>query len=619
MSAIVKLPGRLIPFLHLILVLVISSYSLPASPEASLRIEELREQIRHHDKLYFNEANPEISDYEYDLLVRELNELAPGSEQMPSPDSPPAPAPGDDRKSRFEKAAHAVPMRSLEKCYSAEEVKSWLQEITEHAGDDESTIVIEPKVDGLAVSMVYEDGRFVRALTRGNGQEGEDITAAVLAMGGFPLNLSTTGGDNNESGIPASAEFRGEIYLPMGKFREINSDRVERGKEPYKTARNLAAGTVRLEDLELVKTRGLKVILFSWGLWKPANDQPLTQLEYLSRLKSWGLPRIEPLDTLNVGARNVSNLPLAQYRNYLSKLDMPTDGLVLKVNSVALQSQLGTGRRSPRWAVACKFEPESAISRILAINFQVGRTGHLAPVAELEPVEVGRRTISRVSLHNGAFIHRMDIRPNDRVEVELRGDTIPTISGTFPEHRDADSRPFVFPSVCPECGVAIGTSGGLRCLNRHCPAKQVKQLLHFASSVGIKRLSEASITELRGTGQLKDFSDFFSLWKLTDIPHWKILLGLGIDGMGPVACKNLFSKLGNLENLMQLPLEAGSLRDLGLNKAQTASMAAFLGDGENIQLLKRLIRRMPRQISLEGRATGKHMTSQLENQIQDPE
>lgn len=537
------------------------------SPEDSARIEELRRQIHYHDRLYFREANPEISDHEYDQLVRELEQLeSRGGEQANAAESD-EPGIGDDRLVGFRKSAHFVHMLSLEKCYSPDEVENWLQELSEHSASEETSVIVEPKVDGLAVSLVYENGCFVRALTRGNGREGDDITASVLAMGGFPLNIEGGRGTCGKLPLPDRVELRGEIYLPLSRFEEINKERREQELESFKTPRNLAAGTIRLDNPESIRSRGLKVILFAWGEWEPLESQPASQIEFLEMIEEWGLPCIRPLGRIQFRDGSIPSLPYKQYKEHLSSLDMPTDGLVLKADSLSLRNALGIGSRSPNWAVAYKFKPESASTIVREIVFDVGRTGVLAPVAEFDPVELDGRTISRASLHNPAFIKRMDIREGDRVRVELRGHTIPILMAVQTGLRGADSRPFTPPADCPGCGCSLPSEGRLRCGNPACPPKRLKQILHLIQSAGVK-------------------------------------------GMGPVSCKALMEGLADRAELLERNWKKEDLLNLGLNSYQAASMARFLADPGNIERLRGLLEATGGRLSSAGREGAARTTSQ---------
>jgi DNA ligase (NAD+) len=449
--------------------------------------------------------------------------------------------------------------------------------------------------------------------------EGDDITASVLAIGGIPLNLSQSRDGKRATPLCGKIELRGEIYMPLSRFSEINEARQENGAEQFKTPRNLAAGSVRFDDLEAVQERGLAIVLFSWGAWEPLPDEPLTQSDFVNRVGGWGIPVLELLDRIILSKGMIPQVRLEMYEEQLSTMDMPTDGLVLKIEDVSLRRKLGTGSRSPNWAIAYKFEPESATATVKAITFNIGRTGRLAPVAEFDPVEINGRSVSRASLHNLDTIHEMDLRQGDRVKVTLQGDVIPLVTAVLTEQRDPDSSPFMRPANCPGCGSKLPVSGKLRCKNPDCPEKRIKQLLYFAKSVGIRGIMESEVRSLFSSGKLVDASDFYNLWNPGEVPAWKILQGLGIEGMGPVSCRQLLDEVGTLHNLKESKWKPVDFLDIGLTRSQADSMTRFLEVEANLLLIGKLTAAQQRKLSSTVQEAAAHKTSRSTYPIPDRE
>lgn len=581
---------------------------------AAARIAELEAQIAHHDHLYFQQDAAEISDPAYDLLKKELAELKSRWPGARSDGANPLSLIGDDRRAGYPKAPHRRPMLSLEKCHSRADLAGWLQGVAAAADGDSPHIVVEPKLDGLAISLVYAAGSFLRAVTRGNGVEGDDVTDSVLAMGGFPLVIGELNRGAGSGPVPDWLELRGEIYLPLDRFMEINRARESEGEAPFKTPRNLAAGTVRLHDRTLIAQRGLEIACYGWGAWLPATGEPDSQAAFIQRLRQWGLPALAPLGSMRAGEPDHLTPLLEACQTELTRLNAPTDGLVIKVDSVQLRRQLGEGTGSPNWAIAYKFTPAAAVTRITGIQFQIGRTGLLTPVAELQPVEIEGRTISRASLHNASFIEQMDVRLGDFVEIQLNGDTIPIVGGVLMELRDPGLPPFVLPHVCPDCktGLSAGeSSAGLRCPNVHCPAKRIRQLAHFARSVGIRGMGPATVESLNAAGLLGDIADFYSLDAFRDqlcsllgpaqcdrllpeveqsrkAPLWQVLVGLGIEGVGPAACRHLAESIHSLDDLLQGDWDILELSRAGLSSSQKKNLQDFLQSAADSGLSQRL-------------------------------
>lgn len=471
------------------------------------RLHALREEIRKHNELYYKLGRPEISDFEYDMLLRELEAI----EQdlgLRAADSPTARV-GDDRIEAFKSYPHREPMLSLDNAYSLEEMRAFDERLRKLLGLEKLDYVIEPKIDGVAVSLTYENGRLVRALTRGNGSEGDDITHNIRTVYGLPERLSEP--------LPELMEVRGEVYINEADFEAINKSAVAQGEKAYKNPRNLAAGSVKLLDATLARARKLRLLLYGMG---HCSDRSLfaRQGDIHAAIKRWGLPGqgmvfeasglegvwacIEKLDTLR------KTLPYA------------TDGAVVKLASLELQRQAGTTAKSPRTMIAYKFAPERVQTRLRSITLQVGRTGVITPVAELEPVEISRSLIARATLHNADDIRRKDIRIGDLVEVEKAGEVIPAVVGVVLSGRAAEASPYDMEALlggkCPACGGAVVREAGevaLRCINPDCPPQLARRVEFFASrkALDIEGLGSQVADVLTQKGLVHHVLDLFTL------------------------------------------------------------------------------------------------------------
>jgi DNA ligase (NAD+) len=470
---------RLIPVMCLLLAgnpLLIADTTSPGE-----RIRELRDTIAHHDRLYFEEARPEISDAAYDRLVAELEALERG---------------------------HAVPMLSLKKVHGPDGIRSFVERLVAESGLPAPEICLEPKIDGMAVSLVYVDGRLDRALTRGNGQMGVDISHSVREIEGIPAVLKC----GQEETPPRYLELRGECFIPIPHFERLNAARMAAGESPFSTERNLAAGTVMSENAGLVRERGLRFACFDWGAWEPRETSPDSQVDFLETARAWGIPVVESFGTAS-GVDAVLQMVRAA-RKAARESTLPLDGLVLKVNDVRLRGRLGSAPEAPNWAVAYKFPPEEVVTELLAIHYQIGRTGRLSPVAELRPVVIDGREISRASLHNWAFIREHDLRLGDRLVIALSGDVIPRISGLKAAASLPGSRPVEFPRQCPECGGVVTWTESMAagmCGSANCPGRLREEILHFGNVMGIRGLGPASARLLVEGGWITMPADLFRL------------------------------------------------------------------------------------------------------------
>lgn len=525
---------------------------LVSSPAARDRVAWLRSEIARHDELYFKHAAPEITDAAYDDLKRELRAL-----EATFPDIALATesGPGDDRSGRFPVQPHWVRMLSLDKCYTVEELKAFVDKVQRQVTPAEAIFVIEPKFDGLAINVTYAEGRLVRAVTRGNGAEGDDVTANLLALSDVPQVLAAAAGL-----VPKLIELRGEVYMTWAEFERINREREIAGLEPYAHPRNLAAGTLKQQEVE-AKTadRRLSVVFYGLGACEPAAMRPGSQQALLTAIRAWELPAGPEPQVARGPAevwRAVNGLGARR-----KQLPFPIDGAVIKLDDGAQQAQLGETAEAPRWAIAYKFPPDRVVTRVNRIILQVGRTGTVTPVAEVEPVKLGGATVRRASLHNRREIARKDIRLGDMVWLEKAGEIIPAITVVDRSQRPAGTVAFVFPETCPGCGQAlVFEETTVRCPNHGCPAQVRRRLEYFVSdgAVDIDGLGPATVAALVKRKLAAHPADLYALreedWlqvapaktvgkiliSLEASKHrelWRYVCGVGVPEVGPVTAK----------------------------------------------------------------------------------
>jgi DNA ligase (NAD+) len=553
---------------------------------ARRRIADLRTQIAHHDALYFQKATPEITDAVYDALKRELRTLENAFPAEAAIVAQP-PAIAEDHTEGFAKAVHRVPMASLDKAYTEAELRAFCSKVATTLGRP-ATFVVEPKIDGLSVSATYEHGRFIRACTRGNGLEGDDITANARALRSLPLELRATTPDGTPNVIPDLIELRGEIYLSLAEFMRLNRERFAEGEPQLAHPRNVASGTIKSQDPSETAERHLDVVFYGWGIFEPASAAPTTQQAFHAQAKVWGLPVLETYQVVhNSDEAWAAVQALGQKR---ATLIAPTDGAVLKIDDVAARAQFGESDHAPRWAIAYKYPPECGLTQLRAITIQVGRTGLLTPVAELAPIALGGSTLSRATLHNRDQIARLDLRVGDFVFLEKAGEIIPEILGVDPTKRKTSSDPYAFPEKCPACGTAVVAdqdAAAVRCPNAACPAQLQRRIAHFVGKTGvaIKGFGETTIAELIASGNLRALSDIYrlKLKDLEDLPspgiksadallaeiqrsrhsaRWRFINGLSTPHVGPASAKILAQRFESLERLaaaqpIDLPAELG--------------------------------------------------------------
>lgn len=566
----------------------VPSATTPAG--AREEIAALRAEIARHDGLYHRQAAPEISDGDYDALKRRLRAWETAFPDR-AREVPALAEVGDDRSGLFTIYRHRERMLSLEKAYTETELRAFAARAEKALGKREVAFVVEPKFDGLAVSVTFERGRLVRAVTRGNGVEGDDVTARVRAIAGLPETLRVPpageegGGGSGSAGVgglPAVIELRGEVYVPFAEFQRVNAEREAAGEARFANSRALAVGTLRQLDNAEVTRRGLAVVFYGVGACEPIAALPTTQRELHGRIRAWGLPGVSDVWPAS-GAEGVWRAVQAVARARAG-FAYPTDGAVVKIDEAAAQRELGVGESAPRWAVAYKFAPERAETRLRAITIQVGRTGVLTPVAELVPVALAGSTVARATLHNGDEIARRDLRVGDFVYVEKAGEIIPALVGVNRARRPAGAVPFVFPTVCPGCGTAVVRGEGtvaVRCPGAACPAQLRRRIEHFASKAGvdIEGLGPAMIDGLVERGAVKTLADLYRLRPEDVVAPGKnagkaaerllaaiaasqraelarVLYGLGIPQVGAVAARELARECGSLEAVAALGEQA---------------------------------------------------------------
>ena len=541
---------------------------------AHRRMEALVEALNRHNRLYHALDQPEISDAEYDTLLRELQSLEAQRPEEIRPDSPTRRV-GEPASEGFATTAHVSPMLSLDNAMDADEMRAFHNRIVRMLADERDTdsgplaYAAEPKLDGAGVELVYQDGRLVRGLTRGDGQTGEDVTANLRHVLSIPLALDVDPGNP----APALLSVRGEVVLPLDAFARLNTARRDREEEPFANPRNAAAGSLRMiHDIDLKRLRSLEFRAYAVADGRPAESS--TQMDVLATLAGWGFV-VTPELRLCHGADEAIAFH-EEMRAARGKLPIEIDGTVFKVNEIVLQEQLGTLSRSPRWAIAFKFPPEQATTRVAAIEAQVGRTGALTPVAKLEPVQVGGVTVSNASLHNQDEIDRKDVRAGDRVVVQRAGDVIPQVVRVLLGERGEDrSAPYTLPTHCPVChaeSVRLAGEVVTRCPNLECPAQLKNNLQHLAArgALDIDGLGEKLIDQLVSTGLVGRLSDLFSL---TTEPL------LALERRGPKSAANLVSSLGAArKTTLARFLIALGIRHVGATLAE--QIASHFGDLE---------------------------------------
>lgn len=568
------------------------------------RISMLRRQLEHHNQLYYLLDAPEISDAEYDLLFRELQKLEAEYPQFISADSPTQRV-GGAPLDKFDSVVHRIPMLSLENAANENEIRDFDQRVKKLLGmANEISYICEPKMDGLAVELVYRNGLLVTASTRGDGITGEDVTENVRTIRSLPLRL--------KSEIPPRLlEIRGEVYLPQAAFQQINRDKEENGEPPFANPRNAAAGSLRQLNPRVTARRPLSIFCYGPGLVE--GIEFTSQENFLDSIAGWGLPA-NPLARRVTGIEEAVGYYL-EMQEKRESLPYEIDGTVIKVDSFSLQRELGEKSRSPRWAIACKFPPRQATTVVERIISSVGRTGVITPVAQLKPVQISGVTVSRATLHNWDELALKDIRVGDTVVVERAGDVIPAVVKVLPELRTGEEVQLLPPESCPECGsevVHIADEVAVRCMNLACPPQIRETIIHFASrnAMDIEGLGDKFVEQLLSLGVVQSVADLYYLTRedfmrfermgdklatnlLTAIERSKhrelgrFIFALGIRHVGERTAKALASSFGSLEHLERATMEElVSIRDIGAKVAE--SILKFFSNHTNIAIIRKM-------------------------------
>ncbi len=564
-------------------------------------IERLRQRLNTLNYKYYVEAAPEVSDYEYDTLLRELQELEAAHPEFFDPNSPTQRV-GSDLANTFNSVAHRYPMLSLSNTYSLEELHDFVERIEREEGKVE--FVCELKFDGTAISIIYENGRLVRAVTRGDGTRGDDVTANIRTIRSVPLVLQ---GEN----IPPYLEMRGEVIMPHASFRRLNAEREEAGEQPFANPRNAAAGTIKLQSSAEVARRGLDCFLYYMvGEGLPHQNH----WDNLQAARGWGLKISDRMQKCSSWEEIADYITRTDSER--SALPYDTDGAVIKVNDYATQRRLGSTAKAPRWAVAYKFKAEQALSRLLSVDFQVGRTGAITPVANLEPVQLAGTIVKRASLHNADQIALLDVRVGDMVYVEKGGEIIPKITGVELSERTEECLPFEYIDRCPECGtplVRIEGEAKHYCPNEEgCTPQIVGRIIHFISrkAMNIEGIGDETAELLYKSGLIKDIADLYSvqpqqiaslprmgiksaenimhqLSLSREVPFSRVLFALGIRFVGETTAKYLAQHFRSMDALMAASeAELAEADEVGEKIAK--SIRDYFGDERNVAIINRL-------------------------------
>ena len=565
------------------------------------RMRELEQYLEQCNYQYYVENNPTISDFEFDALLRELQDLEAKYPDEADPNSPTRRV-GSDLTSEFESVEHRYAMQSLANTYSSEELGEWIDRITREVSDVE--FVCELKFDGTAISLCYENGVLQRAVTRGDGKRGDDVTNNVRTIGSVPMKL-------RGEGYPAVFEIRGEIYMPYASFDRLNREREAAGEAPMANPRNAAAGTLKQQSSQVVARRGLDCTLYHIA----GDNLPFaTHIENLEAARTWGFKVSEHMKVCR--SRQEIESFIAYWDTERKNLPFATDGIVIKVNSYAQQRTLGSTAKAPRWAVAYKFQAERALTRLVSVDFQVGRTGAITPVANLEPVQLAGTVVKRASIHNADQIAALDIRLGDMVYVEKGGEIIPKITEVELSERPADSKPFEYITHCPECGSELVRYEGEAkhfCPNSsECKPQIIGRIVHFVSrkAMDIEGLGGETIELLWENGMLKDIADIYdlnpqqlaALPRLGDksaanildgvrasksVPFERVLFALGIRFVGETTAKYIATHFRTLDAIAAATVEELSEAEEVGSKIAVA-ITEYFADEHNRSIVERL-------------------------------
>lgn len=578
---------------------------MPAKEKAGLRATELREILTRNASLYYEQDSPRISDREYDILLRELQELEASFPELAVPDSPTRRIGGAPRDG-FVKVSHAEPMMSLDNAFTREELDSFYSKLCQGLGDSGCAVTCEPKIDGLAVSLIYEDGAFIRGATRGDGAVGEDVTANLRTVRTLPLRLAEK--------VPGVLEVRGEVCIDKKGFAELNGEREERGEPLFANPRNAAAGSLRQLDPKITSQRRLKVFLYQ--IVSPEKLGVKTQQEMLSWLQKAGLPTQGSSRLCSSAAEINAYLDDWSQRRFAHAID--TDGVVVKLDMLALRTALGATAKAPRWAIAYKFPPEEKMTLLKDIEVTVGRTGTMTPTAILDPVRLSGTVVQRATLHNQDEIERKDVRIGDMVWVHKAGEIIPEVIRVELNKRPAGAEPYHIPENCPVCGsrtVRLTGEAAVKCPNKSCPAQIKEAMSHFASrrAMNILGLGEKLVSQLVDAGKLNTVADLYSLtfYDVADLdrmgdksaqnlldsiaasksrPLAALINALGVPGVGERTAEELAESFRSLEALRGSAVaRSGELERMeGIGPTISESISAFFLERHNAETVERL-------------------------------
>ena len=576
--------------------------NLPTSMSAEIRIKELRERLNYLNYKYYVEAQPIATDYEFDMLLRELQDLEALHPEFDDPNSPTRRV-GSDLTNAFRSVQHAYPMLSLSNTYSPDELHEWIDKTQREVGD-EVELDCELKYDGTAISLTYENDRLVRAVTRGDGTQGDDVTENVRTIKCIPLELQAP------SGLP-SFEVRGEIFMTYTTFDRLNKEREEAGEQLFANPRNAAAGTLKLQQSKIVAKRDLQFTAYQLE----GRDLPFaSHSQSMDALRRWGFP-VSSATLVSKSKEDVDNY-IARWNDERNDITMPIDGVVIKVNSYAARRALGRTSKAPKWAVAYKFKAEQALTQLQSVTFQVGRTGAITPVANLAPVHLAGTTVKRATLHNADQIEALDLRIGDMVYVEKGGEIIPKVTGVELSERPADSRPLEYITTCPECGTELVRFEGEAkhyCPNQSgCRPQILGRIIHFIrrKAMNIETLGEETVELLFDSGLINCVADIYdlraeqlavlprlgeksaaniiqSIRTSTQVPFHRVLFALGIRFVGETTAKYLAAHFRSMDAVMAATREELlEAEEVGGKIAD--AIIDYLADEQNRTIIERL-------------------------------
>ena len=567
------------------------------------RVDDLRAQIAYHDDRYYGADAPEISDSEYDELVRDLRRLEAEHPELVTAESP-TQQPGAATRSTFAPVQHIVAMLSLDNVFDRDELVAWVDRVYRAVGSD-VTFVCEPKMDGLAVSLLYEGGRLVRGATRGDGRVGEDVTENVRTVDDVPERLKGPR-------LPTRLEVRGEVYMRIDAFERLNASQGAAGRPVFMNPRNAAAGSLRMNDVSITASRELSAYCYQLGVQEggPKLTSHHQTLEWMRELGFQVNPEILQRTDVD-GVYDVCS----SFQERRHRLGYEIDGVVIKVDDLAQRAELGSTSKAPRWAVAFKFPPEERTTRLRDIEVSIGRTGRATPFAMLEPVFVGGVTVTTATLHNEDEVARRDVRPGDTVTVRRAGDVIPEVVGPILAKRPRGTKPWTFPKDCPRCGrplVRVEGEANHMCVNPGCPAKQWQGIIHFASrgAMDIEGVGEERVAQFVDTGLIGDAADLYALTapRIEELPRlgpksaqllvdaidasrsqplWRLLVALGIPHVGPTAAQALAKRWRGLDRIAGATIE--ELVDVdGVGTIIAESLHRWFADERHRALVEKL-------------------------------